>query len=150
MNLAEFLADQAGLLALGAGLIVALIVNEWVLARRSGPQLAPYAAVKLINEEKARVIDIRAPADFKRGHILGADNLPPARHADLQQQVEKNPNKPVILVCAMGVAAKSLARKLRAAGAQSVYPLAGGLNAWEGAGMPLTTQTNTSKKKRKA
>lgn len=149
MNLLEFLAGQGWMLAIAAALIVALIVNEWVLSRRSGPGIGPAAAVRMINDGDARVVDIRSPADYKRGHILNSESVPPNRQADMQEQLMKKPDVPVIIVCAMGVTAKGFARKLRAAGHQAVYPLTGGLNAWEGAGMPITTGQSTKKKSRK-
>ncbi len=150
MNLSEFLASQTMMLAIAVALFVALIVNEWVLAKRSGPRLGPNAAVRMINDGDVRVLDIRSAADYKRGHILNAENVPPNRHAEVQEQLLKNPTQPAIIVCAMGSTAGSFARKLRAGGHQAAYPLAGGLNAWEGAGMPLTTRTPSPKSKKRS
>lgn len=147
MNLSEFLASQWHLIALAAGLILALIVNEWVLSSRSGPRVGPVAAVRMINDGQVRVIDLRSAADYKRGHILGAENVPPNRQEELQQQLLKSPEKQILLVCALGSQASAYSRKLRAGGHQAACALAGGLNAWESAGMPLTTQTSTKAKK---
>lgn len=150
MNLSDFLASHTMMLAIAVALIVALIVNEWVLAKRSGPKLGPNAAVRMINDGDVRVLDIRSAADFKRGHILNSENVPPNRHADVQEQLLKSPDKAAIIVCAMGATAGSFARKLRAGGHQAAYPLAGGLNAWEGAGMPLTTRSSNTKTKKRS
>ncbi len=150
MNLSEFLANNTMMLAIAAALIVALIVNEWVLAKRSGPKLGPHAAVRMMNDQDVRILDIRSAADYKRGHILNSENVPPNRHAEVQEQLLKQPAQPAIIVCAMGATAGSFARKLRSGGHQAVYPLAGGLNAWEGAGMPLTTRSSTSKAKKRS
>lgn len=150
MSLSEFLASQSVLLLIAAALVVAFIVNEWMLARRTGPTLSPNAVVKLINESKARVIDLRPAADFKRGHILNSENAPTARQPEVQQQLLKHPDKPVVAVCAMGMTSKGFARKLRAEGHTAVFPLAGGLNAWETAGLPLTTRTPPTKTRKRS
>nr|MBV6629282.1 rhodanese-like domain-containing protein [Oceanococcus sp. HetDA_MAG_MS8] len=150
MNLMEFLASQGVLVAVGVALIVALIVNEWLLSSRSGPRLSPAAAVRMINDKPTRIVDLRSAADFKRGHIMGSDNVPPAKWAQVQEELAKSPDKPLLLVDALGAHAASAARKLRSAGHAAVFPLAGGLNAWEGAGMPLTTQATNSKAKKRS
>ncbi len=143
MSLPEFLAEQWLLLLLASALLIALIVNEWVLSSRSGPRVGPAAAVRLINDRQARIIDLRSAQDFKRGRILGAENAPPNRIAEVEAELLKSPDSPVLLVDALGSQAASVARRLRSAGHRAVHPLGGGLNAWEAAGMPLTRQTNS-------
>ena len=67
-----------------------------------GPRVDTTEATRLINREDAVVIDVREPAEFANGRILGARNIPlsqlEARAADLQ----KHKSKPIILSCESG------------------------------------------------
>ena len=90
-----------------------------------------------INREKAVVIDVREPAEFAAGHITNAKNVPLAQFEERLPQVVKNKALPVILVCATSpraVRAQVLARKL---GYDQAEALAGGLQAWRTAGLPV-------------
>ena len=51
--------------------------------------------------------------------------------------LEKEKNKPIIVVCMAGVTASGVASKLVKQGFESVSLLQGGMNAWIGAGLPI-------------
>ena len=120
-------------LALVSGIALALPA----LRRAGGGSLSPQNAVQRINREKAVVIDVREPAEFAAGHITNAKNVPLAQVEERLPQVVKNKALPVILVCATSpraVRAQVLARKL---GYDQAEALAGGLQAWRTAGLPV-------------
>ena len=120
-------------LALVSGIALALPA----LRRAGGGSLSPQNAVQRINREKAVVIDVREPAEFAAGHITNAKNVPLAQFEERLPQVVKNKALPVILVCATSpraVRAQVLARKL---GFDQAEALAGGLQAWRTAGLPV-------------
>lgn len=120
-------------LALVSGIALALPA----LRRAGGGSLSPQNAVQRINREKAVVIDVREPAEFAAGHITNAKNVPLAQFEERLPQVVKNKALPVILVCATSpraVRAQVLARKL---GYDQAEALAGGLQAWRAAGLPV-------------
>ncbi|MDD3017519.1 MAG: rhodanese-like domain-containing protein [Comamonas sp.] len=120
-------------LALVSGIALALPA----LRRAGGGSLSPQNAVQRINREKAVVIDVREPAEFAAGHITNAKNVPLAQIEERLPQVVKNKALPVILVCATSpraVRAQVLARKL---GYDQAEALAGGLQAWRAAGLPV-------------
>lgn len=120
-------------LALVSGIALALPA----LRRAGGGSLSPQNAVQRINREKAVVIDVREPAEFAAGHITNAKNVPLAQIEERLPQVVKNKALPVILVCATSpraVRAQVLARKL---GYDQAEALAGGLQAWRTAGLPV-------------
>ena len=50
----------------------------WPYLRRtaSGPWVSAAQATQLINREDALVIDVREPAQYGAGHVLGAKNVP--------------------------------------------------------------------------
>ncbi|QDL53756.1 rhodanese-like domain-containing protein [Rhodoferax aquaticus] len=129
------------------------IIDNWMLiaiAIASGSMLlwpvlqgaavsgvSPDGAVRLMNHEKAVVIDIRESSEFAAGHIGAAKSVP---LADLEAKLGgtvKNKNLPLILVCQSGTTsarAVSLAKKL---GYEQAQSLAGGLAAWKTASLPV-------------
>lgn len=140
LQLTEFLANHMLLATALLLILLALVANELVLIRRSGLRLSPADAVRLINDQGAAVIDLRTVADFKRGHILDARNIPMAKLADSISDLKKLKGKPLVLCCALGSTAAQAGIRLRAEGFENVYPMAGGINAWQNAGLPLTSK----------
>ncbi len=137
----EFLGNHPLLTAAAAAILILIALNEIVLARRGGKRISPAAAVRLMNDRGAQLIDLRPAAEFKRGHILGAINAPYPRLDEQLAALRKNHgDKPVILYCALGSNSPGAGAKLRGAGFQEVYLIAGGLNAWESASMPVTAK----------
>ncbi len=79
---------------------------------------------------KAQVIDVRSESDFKKGHILGARNLP---YAFLRTQYgEIRPDLPVYLYDAGTSVAAQAAKFLSKQGFQKLYILDGGFLNWQG------------------
>ena len=78
----------------------------------------------------AQVIDLRQPNDFKKGHILGARNLP---YIYLKQQYgELRPDLPVYMYD-QGIAISTQAAAFLAKhGYHQLYILKGGYNTWKG------------------
>lgn len=87
---------------------------------------------------EARVVDIRAPSEFngELGHVDGAKSVPSP--LVLAAAVEWDKSQPIVLVCRNGLRAPRLAQELRALGFQRVLTLAGGMLAWDDAGMPVS------------
>ncbi len=148
--------DKAGILEYALTserLIVTFLVDNWFLilaALVSGGMLlwprvaggalgglAPDAAVQLINREKAVVIDVCSQAEFSSGHVVGARNIPLDQLEAALPGAVRNKALPLILVCARGVRANralAIARKL---GYDKAAALAGGMNAWRAANLPV-------------
>ncbi|MDA0665734.1 MAG: rhodanese-like domain-containing protein, partial [Proteobacteria bacterium] len=55
-------------------------------------------------------------------------------------QSGKGDPRPVILVCASGRRSPSAGRSLRKAGVGEVYSLEGGFDAWQQAGLPVSSK----------
>jgi rhodanese-related sulfurtransferase len=110
----------------------------WPLLRRStgGPWVSTAQATHLVNREDAWLVDVREPAEYGAGHILGARNLPLAR-IDAPGDLVKRKDKPLILYCDSGDRASKAAAALRKQGFNRVVNLSGGLGAWQQAGLPL-------------
>jgi len=111
----------------------------WPLVRRSGggPYVDPAGATQLINREDALVVDVREPGEYGAGHILGARNVPLSRIEAGGAEVGKKKDKPVIVYCDTGNRSAKAAATLRSQGFARAVNLAGGLGAWQQAGLPV-------------
>jgi rhodanese-related sulfurtransferase len=109
----------------------------WPYLRRTGggPSVNPAEATQLMNREDALVVDVREPGEYGAGHILGARNVPLSRIDGTP--VAKNKDKPVIVYCDSGNRSAKAAAALRRQGFARVVNLAGGLGAWQQAGLPV-------------
>ncbi|MEK6806080.1 MAG: rhodanese-like domain-containing protein [Pseudomonadota bacterium] len=123
--------------ALGAVLVL-LVLNEVAGNYLGVRKLSPPEAVRLINDRDALVVDLRPVADYKRGHILNAVNIPAAKLTEKITEYSKTRDKPIVLVCALGGQATQGAEQLRKAGYTEAFPLRGGINDWLGASLPVT------------
>lgn len=103
-------------------------------------RLSPSDAVRLINDRHALVLDVRTPADYKKGHILNALNVPQARLQERLSELGKDHARPIVVYCALGGVSAQATHQLKKAGYTEVYPIAGGLNGWLSASLPVTTR----------
>jgi rhodanese-related sulfurtransferase len=83
------------------------------------------------------VVDVRQPAEWRRGHIQGSVNVPLGR---LPHGLPRLPaHATVVTVCASGHRSAAAARMLARAG-REVENLAGGMRAWTKAGLPVSSR----------
>ncbi len=115
----------------------AMLLWPLVVRGKGGPLLDTLAATRLINDSQAVVVDVRTPDEFAGGHLPNARNLPLGEFE--QRSGELPAGKPVLLYCAGGPRAGKAAGVLRKAGRAEVFTLAGGVQAWRQAGLPLVT-----------
>lgn len=134
-----FVARHPLLFSAFAVVTVALIANELHGMWRGGKRLTPSEAVRLSNDRDAHFIDARSAADFKRGHIIGAVNVPSTKLDENKKVLDKLKGQPVIVYCALGGTAPAVVEKLRQRGFEEAYAMRGGINAWQGAGLPIST-----------
>jgi rhodanese-related sulfurtransferase len=139
-QLLEFFHNHPLLFAAVAVVLVLLIVNEVVGSLAGEKRLGTTDAVRLINDRDALIVDLRPAADFKRGHLLNAVNLPFAKLEEKASELGKDKARPILLICALGSTAAQAVPKLKKLGHAEVYPLSGGINNWLGASLPVTTK----------
>jgi len=139
-QLLEFVQHHALLFAAFGALLLLFIANEVHGALSGGVRLTPPDAVRLINDRDALVVDLRPAADFKRGHLMNALNLPAPKLEERVGELGKDKARPVLLYCALGNVAGEAALKLRKLGFSEVYPLRGGINNWQGSNLPVTAK----------
>jgi rhodanese-related sulfurtransferase len=111
----------------------------WPFVRRGlgGPSVSPAEATQLINRQDALLVDVREPAEFAAGHLLGAKNFPLARLSAPGADVAKRKDRPVIVYCDGTDRAGKAVSALKKQGFARVLNLAGGIKAWQEAGLPV-------------
>lgn len=83
------------------------------------------------------LLDVREPAEYARGHVPGAVNVP---QADLATRLAELPrDHPLLLVCQSGNRSMRAAQFLRQVGFDAVANVAGGTAAWRAEGRPVET-----------
>ncbi len=96
---------------------------------------------KIKQTPSAKVIDVRTPEEFEKGHLPNALNID-CNNNDFQIQISKiDKSKPVFVYCLSGGRSSSAASKMRSDGFTEVYELNGGIMKWRAAGLPETTSS---------
>lgn len=139
-RLPEFIANHPFLWAALALVLAALAASEFWRMLRGPKPVSPGEAVRLINSADAVVVDVRSASDFKKGHILHAVNVPLAGIDSRANEISKDKDRSIICYCAIGTAGPQACTKLKKQGYHNVVALKGGVNAWQSAGLPLTTK----------
>jgi GrxC family glutaredoxin len=121
------------LVALTSGVMLA-----WPsLSRRGGSHsVTAGEAVRLINREKAVLIDVSEPAEYAAGHVAGARSVPLAS-LEGSKNLPSNKALPLVVVCPTGARASRAVATLRKLGFENAHALAGGLACWREANLPI-------------
>jgi rhodanese-related sulfurtransferase len=135
MNLTTFLLEN-WVLILAALTSGGLLLWPSLVRSGGGGAVGTSEAVRLINREKAVLIDVSEPDEFARGHAAGARNVP-LNSLQGAKELPSNKQLPVVLMCSTGARAARAAGELRKLGHDRALALAGGLKAWRDANLPL-------------
>ena len=128
-------------------LVFVMLVMDIVKKRFSSIQpLKPQEAVLKVNRGGV-FVDIRSDEDFAKGHIQGSKQISAEkiRSGDVKS-LEKFKDAPIVTVCNYGNTARGAATALVKAGFTQVYVLQGGLQAWQGASLPVSKTQLKNKK----
>ena len=123
-------------------LVLAALVSGGMLlwptirGSRAAGAVGTAEAVRLLNREKAVLIDVSEPAEYAAGHPGGARNIPLGR-LEGAKELPSNKALPLVLVCPSGSRAARGAALLRKAGYEKATSLAGGTAAWRAANLPV-------------
>lgn len=109
----------------------------WPALGRGGPgAVSVNEAVRLINREKAVLIDVCEPAEYAAGHAAGARSVPLGT-LETSKALPSNKTLPLVVVCQSGARASRAVAVLRKLGYVNARVLAGGMGAWREANMPI-------------
>jgi rhodanese-related sulfurtransferase len=138
MQVIEFATNNPLLIAAFVLVLVLLLWTEFAQRGKGFKVLTTTQAVAFMNREGAVVVDISPTADFAKGHIVGARNLPPSRLSEPDKEVNKLLTRPMLLVCKTGQASGKAASALAKQGAAEVATLKGGVLQWAADQYPIT------------
>lgn len=131
----EFVNQNILLIAIA---VVSGLGLVWQFFSRGGAaELNPAQATLLINREDAHVIDVREADEFASGHLPEARNIPAGKLAERVNEIEKYKDRPLILCCASGMRSGKASDELKKLGFTRLHSLAGGIDAWRQAGLPI-------------
>jgi len=136
VDILKFVTDNKYVVAVA---FVSGAMLVWPALRRgvAGATISTLQATLLINQQNALVLDVREAAEYEKGHMLNARNIPLGELEARAAEMDKHKAKPVIVVCDNGNRSARAATALRKRGFEQVFTLGGGIDAWRQAGLPL-------------
>ncbi len=129
----EFVVNHWWLVGIWAAFLVALL---WDNNRRNGQTVSTAEATTMINRQNALVLDIHDKADFKAGHLVNAVNIPYASLAQRMNELDKERERPIVLVCKTGQTVSMAGKMLREKGFNAVR-MKGGMMEWNSQNLPV-------------
>ena len=140
-QLSEFILNNLLLFVALFVVMVMLIRSELDYVANKDSLLSPARAIRLINNHSdALILDVRMAADYKKGHIKGAKNIPLSELAAGIEKLSEDKSRPILVYCNSGSTVTRAIKLLRKAGFEKVNNLEGGIAAWKEASMPLSTK----------
>jgi hydroxyacylglutathione hydrolase len=95
-----------------------------------------------VRANNVHVLDVRSAAEWREGHIAGAQHIP---LGELRDRVAEVPTDRTVVVHCLGGTRSAIGTSLlQAAGLPHTINFAGGYNAWHAAGQPLESAATTT------
>lgn len=108
-------------------------------------------AEALQHDAETVLVDVREPAEYGQQHIVGSVNYPrgvlemnihnhpkvAASGCEPQVALQQLANQPIYLICRSGARSALAAESLQRMGFSKVYSVAGGMQAWIDATLPV-------------
>ncbi len=133
MNWIAFVSEQWLLIGILALLVAGLVVVE---RRRAGKSISLHEVTRLVNDDKAVLVDVRDPKEFSAGHIVDSVNIPFAKLRDRAVELEKHRKKTIVVLDKMGQHSGA-AFKVLAESGYDVARMQGGITEWQNQNLPL-------------
>ena len=96
--------------------------------------LSPREVADLLERGAAQLVDVREPHEWEAGRIAGAQHIELERLPSRADEIDRA--RPVVFQCRLGVRSSMATAAFRASG-WDAYNLAGGIQAWVDAGLPI-------------
>jgi rhodanese-related sulfurtransferase len=94
-------------------------------------------ALQLINHKNAVVLDVREPGEYESGHVLNSKLIPLGKLKDRIGELEKYTDRSIVVLCRSGNRSGTACFILGKHGFSQAYNLAGGIQAWKSANLPV-------------
>jgi rhodanese-related sulfurtransferase len=135
----EFFKANPMLSLAWVGLFVGLIVMVFKSSVSKVKNVNHKEATLLMNKQEATVVDVRGKEEFKKGHIVGAINVPLAEIKNNQLgTLENSKASPIIMVCNAGMTSSQAAQLMVKHGFENVNNLKGGMGEWQSSNLPVS------------
>ncbi len=137
-HLSEFISNHLFLWGALVAVLILLVKSEIEHQSGKSNQLNPMNAIRMMNNEDALVLDVRETADFGKGHIKNAKNMPFSSLKVKLKDITKYKNAAVLAYCNTGTVSNKACKVLQNEGFSNVHNIAGGINSWLEAKLPTT------------
>jgi len=133
-----FISNHWDLFAALVIIIALLFGSTFLSAVRGIKQVGPADTTRMINHDKAIVLDVREDKEFAQGHIINSLHIPMGKVQERLSELDKHKSSPIIVSCRSGARSNSVCGVLRKNGFENVSNLKGGIIAWQNASMPIS------------
>lgn len=90
-----------------------------------------------LQSQGALLIDVREPDEYAQGHAPGSTLIPLGQLQKRLLELSARKDKPIALICRSGNRSGVAQKILEKAGFTKTVNVAGGMNAWARAGLPM-------------
>lgn len=104
---------------------------------RGGPKVDCNQLTNLVNKNSACLVDVRPKSEFEMGAIAGSVNIPFDELENRNDELLKEKDNPIVLICKIGRNAALAGEKMRSFGYKETHVLQGGISNWQQEGLPL-------------
>jgi len=143
----EFFQEQWPLFV-AVAVITAMLVYTYLGDKISGyTSVTTDQATRLFNDD-AFVLDVRTAGEFKEGFIGNATNISSTEISAKLGHLPADKETPILVYCLTGARSSRAAGIMSKNGYTNVNNLAGGINAWKAAGLPVGKAKSKKNKKK--
>jgi rhodanese-related sulfurtransferase len=139
-HLPEFISNHVFLCGGLVAVLSMLVMAELDHQTGKAFQLSSVNAIRMMNGDETILFDVREAAEYNRGHIKKATNVPLSSLKEKLNDFMQHKDKPVLVYCANGTASGRACKMFKNAGFSNVHNLEGGLSGWQEAKLPVTTK----------
>ena len=137
-QLAEFITNHIFLVVLFLAAMFLFLITAYKQASAGLQTVSAEQLTRLVNQQNAKLVDVRPADAFAQGHIVNAINMPMADIEAEKIKIDGLKKRPVVVYCQMGRTSVKACQLLNKAGVESTFSLQGGINAWLNDKMPLS------------
>ncbi|MFN2350148.1 MAG: VTT domain-containing protein [Thioalkalivibrio sp.] len=121
-----------------AVLAAAMFLPRLVTRLRSEPELSIQELKEALAADRVTLLDVRSPEEYAQGHVQGAVPLPLDELLGDPERVAESNDKPLAIICRTDQRSAKACRALHGVGVTNARVVAGGVEAWTHAGLPLS------------
>ncbi len=136
-QLAEFIGNHIFLVTLFLAALFLFLISAYKQASAGLQTVTVEQLTRLVNQQNAKLVDVRPAEAYAQGHIVNAVNMPMADIEAGKIKTEGMKKRPVVVYCQMGRTSLKACQALNKAGVETTFSLQGGVNAWLNDKLPL-------------